>query len=352
MEKKLKELRRSLLEWYYKNKRDLPWRKTQDPFSIWLSEIMLQQTTVKTVIPYYEKFLKKYPDFKSIAKAKESDLLKAWAGLGYYNRIRNFQKAARHIAKNLKNKVPQKKEELITLPGLGSYTSAAIASIAFNEAVGVVDGNVKRVLSRLFTYEKEIKTSKADKYFQEKVDYLLDKKNPGDFNQAMMELGACICTPKNPLCLLCPLQKYCLAFKKGVVLNYPLQTKKIKYKDQYLLAVVFKSQDYFFIRKRDEKEIMASMWEIPFFEISGKESWDSETIKAFLKKENFPHLGDLEEISKLRHSIMNLRIKIRSFQLKLKKKYKMPLQGKWIPISDLSTYPLTTMTRKILEKNN
>lgn len=341
-----------LLGWYNANQRPLPWRKTQDPYAIWLSEIMLQQTQVATVIPYYHRFLKLFPDIKSIANAPEQDLLQAWAGLGYYNRIRQFQKAAQKIAFKWQGRIPSTKEELQTLPGLGDYTAAAVASIAFCEPVAVVDGNVMRVLSRLFCYSEDISKAAAKKYFQEKALSLLDPKNPGDFNQAMMELGATLCTPQKPKCLLCPVQKFCKARNQANPENFPVKLKKTTYVNEQLVAFVFQQNDAFFLRKRTTKEIMPGMWEFPLLPCPIlKNSPSLKTIQNLIAKNHWPaSLNSLiKPLKPIRHTIMNRRLKIFPFLLKTKKENKVQKNSIWISKRKLSLLPLTTITKKIQE---
>lgn len=208
-------IRRKLLDWYDKSKRNLPWRNTKDPYSIWISEVMLQQTQVKTVIPYYERWIETFPTLEKLAGAPEQKILKLWEGLGYYSRARNLKKAAQIITKELGGKVPNTVTDLQNLPGIGRYTADAIASIAFGLKTPVLDGNVKRVLSRLFCMNENGSTSASENRLWQRARDLLSVRRPGDFNQALMELGATICMPKSPTCPQCPLSTTCEAFLKG-----------------------------------------------------------------------------------------------------------------------------------------
>ena len=231
----LPDFRKSLLTWYSKHKRNLPWRHTSNPYKIWLSEIMLQQTTVEVVIPYYNRFLKTLPSLEDVAKVSEAELLKLWAGLGYYNRIRNFQKAARLVIAEQAGEIPKTKTQLMELPGLGSYTAAAIASIAFGEPVAVVDGNVMRVVTRLKAYGGDIGEASTKQFVQEVANQLLDQKNPGDFNQAMMELGALVCG-KIPQCQNCPVNRFCKA-KDRHPERLPV-VKKTRYQNRQIASLL------------------------------------------------------------------------------------------------------------------
>lgn len=221
----------TLLNWYQANKRQLPWRETSDPFKIWLSEVMLQQTQVITVIPYFEKFITKYKDIDALANADEEALLKDWEGLGYYNRIRNFHHAVKEVQEKYDSKVPSKPEEFFSLKGVGPYIGGAVQSIAFNNQLAAVDGNVLRVMTRLNRDSRD--TTKVS--VQKDIKNFIESDMPleaGDFNQALMELGATICTPRTPKCVVCPVREHCEAFKKGEVMNYPVK-KKAKKKAEY-----------------------------------------------------------------------------------------------------------------------
>jgi len=215
-----------LVKWYSLNKRPLPWRLNQDPYSIWISEIMLQQTTVQAVIPYFQRFMEKFVDVHKLADAEIEDIYELWAGLGYYSRARNLHKAAQKFSQT---GFPKTYLQLIEYPGLGPYTSRAVSSIAFEERTGVIDGNVIRVLSRLFALKKEWWKPKVREEFQEIADQLVQKEKPSIINQALMELGATICTPKNPTCLLCPLVKNCLARQKDLIEKLPLSKPRRKF---------------------------------------------------------------------------------------------------------------------------
>lgn len=325
--------RKNLLQWYHKNKRDLPWRKTKDPYAIWLSEIMLQQTTVATVIPYYQKFLKKFPTLSHLAKAPEQDYLKMWAGLGYYNRIRNFQKACQIVATDLKGVIPQRKEELLKLPGLGEYTAGAVASIAFEEPVPIVDGNIIRVLSRLYRYGQDITQLKSKKFFWDKAGELLDQKSPGDFNQAMMELGATVCTPKNPLCLLCPVKEECKAVSQGDPEKYPVRLKKPIYQKEQRTCYVYLHEKKTLLRQRQPGEILAGLWEFPEQPLIDPKSWQER-----------------KALSPIRHAIMNSRITISPLIVSVSKPTNPSQDFKWVHWNLLAKHPLTTITSKIIKK--
>jgi A/G-specific adenine glycosylase len=236
--RELIEFRKHLLKWFRQFQRDLPWRRGKDPYRIWLSEIMLQQTRVAAVIPYYERFLERFPDIASLAEAPEEDVLRLWSGLGYYSRARNLQRAAQQIAGEHRGRFPQSREQALTLPGIGSYTAAAILSIAFDAKLAVLDGNVARVLARLDTVRGDLRIAGRWQELQQSADERLDPKSPGDWNQAMMELGAVVCTPRAPQCLLCPVAKFCGARQLGLTELIPEKRKKRESVEITLAAAV------------------------------------------------------------------------------------------------------------------
>jgi A/G-specific adenine glycosylase len=218
--------RKNLLGWFRQFRRDLPWRHTKDPYRIWLSEIMLQQTRVAAVIPYYERFLERFPDVHALATAPQEEVLRLWSGLGYYSRARNLHSAAQEIVAKHGGVFPRKEKDALALPGIGRYTVAAILSIAYGAKLAVLDGNVARVLARIFAVQGDLRHAKRWKALQQSADGLLDQKSPSDWNQAMMELGATLCTPQSPQCLLCPVMQFCQARKLGKADSLPARRKK------------------------------------------------------------------------------------------------------------------------------
>ena len=237
--KKIAALRERLLEWFHKYQRDLPWRRNKDPYRIWLSEIMLQQTRVAAVIPFYERFLEHFPTIRTLASAPEAEVLRLWAGLGYYSRARNLQRAAKEIVEKHGGEFPRSSEYALGLPGIGSYTAAAILSIAFGACHAVLDGNVARVIARLGAVHGDLRESARWQSLQAAADALLDPDAPSDWNQAMMELGATLCTPKSPQCLLCPIAEFCRARQLGLIEIIPEKRKKRATEEVELAAAVF-----------------------------------------------------------------------------------------------------------------
>lgn len=257
----------ALLSWYREEKRDLPWRRTSDPYYIWISEVMLQQTRVETVIPYYERFIEKFPTMQHLTDAKEEELLKMWEGLGYYSRVRNLQSGVREVVENYGGKVPMSRKEISTLKGVGPYTAGAILSIAYGVPEHAVDGNVMRVLSRILLIEEDIAQSRNRKLFEQAVMDLISEEDPSSFNQALMELGAIICTP-NPHCLLCPVRDFCIAFAEGKQNQLPIKIKKQKMKHLHLASFAVQDQEgRWLMQKRPEKGLLAGLWEFPSVDI-------------------------------------------------------------------------------------
>lgn len=260
----IQSFQENLLQWYAENKRELPWRETNDPYKIWVSEIMLQQTRVDTVIPYYEKFMARYPTIFDLAKSKEQEVLKDWEGLGYYSRARNLREAVREVVATYEGKVPQDREKLGELKGIGPYTKGAILSIAFNQPEPAVDGNVMRVLSRVLSIKDNISEHKVRKRFEHIVKELICKVDPSSFNQGLMELGALVCTPTSPACLLCPVQSECRAFHEGITEQLPVKLKSKKQKVvPYIVLLLRDNEGKIAIEQRPNKGLLANMWQFP-----------------------------------------------------------------------------------------
>ena len=267
-EDKILSFRQKLLAWYDENKRDLPWRRSKNPYHIWVSEIMLQQTRVDTVIPYYERFLDWFPTVESLANAPEERLLKAWEGLGYYSRVRNMQTAAQQIMSEFEGKFPYTYEGISSLKGIGPYTAGAISSIAFNLPQPAVDGNVMRVLARLFEVNHDIGNPSNRKIFQAMMEILIDPNCPGDFNQALMDLGSDIEAPVNPRPEESPVKEFSAAYQHGTMDRYPIKAPKKKPIPIYLKALVVQNnQGQFLLEKNESEKLLAGFWHFPLIEV-------------------------------------------------------------------------------------
>lgn len=338
--KQIVDFQKHLLTWYDRHHRKLPFRESKNPYHVWLSEIMLQQTTMNTVLPYYERFLKAFPDLKAVANAKEQDLLKIWQGLGYYSRVKNFQKGCRKVLQEYNGHIPKTVFELKKLKGIGDYTAAAIASICFNEKRATVDGNVKRVLARVFYYDKNSQAKEADAFFLKKADALLDRKRPGDFNQALMEVGAMVCRPKRPMCLICPLQKFCAAKTKDPE-KLPLK-KKQNFVEVDYHALLLQKDGKLLLKKPTTTNLIKNMWELPSH-YEQKQSPENTWKKIFKTPPKF-----FEKIGTVKHSIMNQKITAHVYLAE-----KKALRSKdyaFMKRLDLDGIALNTLSKKIVKK--
>lgn len=278
------EIQDQLLAWYRRIRRDLPWRRTKNPYYIWVSEVMLQQTQVDTVIPYYNRFITQFPTMEDLAFAEEETVLKLWEGLGYYSRARNLQAGVKEVVENYSGKLPTERTEILKIKGIGPYTSGAILSIAFNKNEPAVDGNVMRVLSRLFLIEEDIAKVKTRQTFEQLLYKLIPNNEASDFNQALMELGALICKPKQPKCEACPLANCCKANDEGSQLTYPVKSKKTKTtRLTYQVLLLKDTTNRFMVHQRPENGLLANLWEFPM--LKGDETSSEKQIKAWMEEE-------------------------------------------------------------------
>ncbi len=336
-----------LTRWYIKHKRDLPWRLTRDPYKIWVSEIMLQQTTVNTVIAYYERWIKTFPTVHDLARAPLQTVLKQWQGLGYYNRAKNLHKAALVLINEHKGILPKDPQVIRSLSGFGPYTTGSVLSIAYDIPLTIIDANVRRVVMRLLALPG-IADTKQDKKINEFLLKVLPKKGVGDFNQALMELGALVCRTKEPVCILCPLTGYCQVYKEGKQEIIP-QTKKKVIKDiQAVIAIIKKGNNYF-IQKRPSKGLLADLWEFPGGKVRPRES----KVKALTRELN-EELGVQVKSSKhlfdVKHFYTQFRVNLSVFACSLDKEPKIDPTHKWVSFKDFSKYPMPSGTAKIIEK--
>lgn len=309
-----------LLEWFSKNKRDLPWRRKRNPYRVWLSEAMLQQTQVATVIPYFERWLKKFPTVQDLAKAPRDDVLKQWEGLGYYRRARNLHKAAQWVAITNKGVFPTTYEGWLGLSGIGSYTAAAISSVVNDEKVLVVDSNVKRVVTRLFTIKGEV----SEKIAKHRLGPFLPENKPGDFNEALMELGATICTSKNPKCLFCPVNEFCKAYQTGKVEKFPTAKLKKIVPHYYKYALISIKDDSLWLRQRSENEMLGGLW-------------------GFVLIDELPkHSTVLEKVN---HAYTHFKLTVTPVLSTISKK----TEGTFVSLQKLDKLALSTLDYKVLK---
>lgn len=343
------KIQEELLLWFLREKRDLPWRDTKDAYKIWVSEIMLQQTRVETVKDYFRRFMEHYPTVYDLASAKEEDVLKLWEGLGYYSRARNLYKGAKIVTEKYNGKVPNAKKDILSLPGIGDYTAGAVLSIAYNESIPAVDGNVLRVMSRVLGIWDNISDQKTKKDIQDVLLYMIPEGHAGDFNEGLMELGATICTPKSPSCKRCPLQKLCTAFEEGFQDELPIKSKKKKQKKLEYIVAYIAQNDKFLMKKRSDKGILAGMWELPMVEVSAESNME-EIVAKFLGEYGI-HIQLRKELGIAKHifthQIWAMRVCIG--EIIMNPKQKAPDEVRWMTKEELAKYMIPSAFEKVWE---
>jgi len=335
--------------WYRKNARDLPWRQTLNPYKIWISEIMLQQTTVNAVIPYYQKWIKMFPTVDCVAKAPLQKILKLWQGLGYYSRVKNIHKAAKIICAEWGKKIPDDPIVLRKLPGFGPYTVGAVLSIAFDQRQPIIDANVRRVIMRVLAMEGYADTTQDPKILTF-LDKKMPQKNLRTFNQAMMELGALICRTREPLCTLCPVKKLCRGYKKGIQEIIPTPKKKI-IKDIDVAIGILRRKGKYFIQKRPEKGLLADLWEFPGGKIKKGES-PAQAMRRELKEELDIDVTSSHHVMNVRHYYTQFRVNL---HVSLCTSFVSPIQQKdrkWVTLKGLEKYPMPSGSAKIVDRLN
>ena len=310
-----KTLRRKLLRWYQKNRRDLPWRRTRDPYAIWLSESMLQQTRVETVIPYWEKFLSRYPTVRDLAAAPLDDVLTLWAGLGYYSRARNLHRAAQVVTQEHEGELPDTAEALRELPGVGRYTAGAVASIAFEREAPLVDGNVIRVFARVFGIDEDTKSTPVVKRMWEHAEALVRGPSPGDFNQALMELGATVCIPRGPKCFACPVSPHCVAFREGLTESLPRKIKKTPPRPFSAVAGWIERKGKVLVVQRPAEGLLGGMWELPGGDLLPEEEPASGLTRTLRERVGLDVPG-ADELGHVEHVFSHLRMTLHVFRCK------------------------------------
>lgn len=344
------QLRAHLLAWYTRHRRELPWRDETRPYRIWVSEVMLQQTQVTTVIPYYKRFLERFPTVFELAAASQTEVLKAWEGLGYYARARNLHKAAQKIAGDLGGQLPTTSADLRRLPGFGDYTAGAVASIAFGEAVPAVDGNVKRVLARLFAIEADLSRGAGARRVKELAAELVDPAAPGDWNQALMELGATLCLPQTPRCLPCPVRDLCAGRRQGLAESLPVKPIKKPLPHFEVTAAVIQHNGQILIAQRPTEGMLGGMWEFP----GGKQE-PGESLEACLRREIREELGiDIEvgqPVAVVKHSYTHFKITLHAFYCRLQNGEPQKLavaDWRWVTLAQLDEFPFPRTDQQII----
>jgi A/G-specific adenine glycosylase len=332
-----------LLRWFEKNRRDLPWRKTGDPYAVWVSEIMLQQTQVATVIPYYQEFLKSFPTVLQLAKADLSKVLKVWEGLGYYSRARNLHQASQIVLNRFHGKIPNHLEGLLSLPGIGRSTAGAILSFAYHQDAPILDGNAKRVLSRLFAISESQGERKTEQLLWRISQSLIPKGFSNPFNQALMDLGSMICVPKEPRCSECPLRDVCKGRTSGDPRRYPSKRRKRAIPHRMAVSAVIKKNGRVLLNQRPPRGLLGGLWEFPNWEIDGEKRW---RVRNVIKKEMGINAKVKQSIGTFRQTYSHFKLTMQVFDCKhLNGKRK----GKWVPIQDLHLFPMSRIHRRIAQ---
>lgn len=353
---KVEAVTRSLLHWFAVNARDLPWRRTTDPYAIWVSEIMLQQTQVKTVIPYWDRWMRAFPNVAALAAADQARVLKLWEGLGYYTRARNLQRAAQLLASAPGTPFPATPEGVLALPGVGRYTAGAILSIAFNQPAPILDGNVIRVLARLHGITANVKeravndqlwTLAAELVQQAAAIQKPGERNCSHLNQALMELGATVCTPRQPACLLCPVKKHCVAFVQGMAEQLPNLGKRAEATKRRFVAFVVEAGGCYLARQRPAGVVNAHLWEFPNFEVTD----DPASADRGLVELIGPGSGTIESLCRIQHSITRYRITLEARLLRLPRRPRVGKEsGVWLRVEELEKLAFTAAHKKVLGK--
>jgi A/G-specific adenine glycosylase len=343
-------LRRRMLSWYERERRPLPWRGTRDPYRIWVSEVMLQQTQVNTALPYYRRFLRQFPTLRKLAGALLEEVLKRWEGLGYYARARNLHRACAIVLARHGGRVPDTWEPFRALPGVGDYIAAAVLSIAFNRPHAVVDGNVKRVLARLVTLRAPVNQTASHRMFQAEADRLLERRRPGDFNQAMMELGALVCTPASPRCALCPLIRFCAAYRRGVTAHYPQRVASRPVPEiEAAVGVVFKN-DRVLITRRPDQGLLGGLWEFPGGKLREGESAAEACVREIQEEVNLQVVAE-NLLAHVRHGYSHFRIRLQVFCCRYtagRVRLNGPAAHRWVRIEDLERFAFPRANLKFI----
>ncbi len=344
-------LGRQLLAWYKRHQRSLPWRETSDPYRIWISEIMLQQTQVDTVIPYYHRFLKAFPNVYALARAPLQDVLKAWENLGYYSRARNLHAAARMIVDQFDGRIPDTIEDIKTLPGIGQYSAGAILSIAYGQALPAVDGNVRRILSRVFAIRKPVDDPREQKKLFELAAALVPAKRPGDFNQALMDLGATICKAKNPNCSSCPMASICRAWLTDLQNILPVTRKAPAIPHRQAVAAVIRNPEgKLLVVQRPATGLLASLWKLPGGFIDDGENMES-SLRRSVKEELGISIRAGKKLASVDHAYTHFRIKLHAYESILLKGAPKAIgcqEWRWATSSDLNKLPLSKIDRMVI----
>lgn len=337
-----------LIAWFNENKRDLPWREDQDPYKVWVSEVMLQQTQVDTVIPYFENFIDKFPTPNHLAEADEQEVLKAWEGLGYYSRVRYLHSAVKEVREKYQGEVPTDRKKLSELKGIGPYTLGAIMSIAYDVPEPAVDGNVMRVISRVFEIDEDIAKAKTRKTFESIIREIISIEDPSSFNQGLMELGALICRPTNPKCELCPVKSECHAYKNNRQTLYPVKSKAKKQKPlSYYVFVLEDEQGKVLIEQRPAKGLLANLWQFPMVE---QKNIDSKLLAPFIEEVFQTKVLKSHQLKSIKHVFSHLIWSLDVYRFKVNKLERDNDNGHLVSSEEFDQFPFPVPFQKVIEQ--
>lgn len=346
------ELSRRLLEWYDLEQRQLPWRGHPDAYAVWVSEIMLQQTRVDTVIPYFERWMQRFPTIQSLASASEQEVLQSWEGLGYYSRARNMRKAARQVMEQFNGTLPQTRAELQQLPGIGPYTAGAISSIAFGQAEAALDGNIRRVIARFYAIREPARAPTVERRLWDLTRQNLPPDRSGDYNQALMDLGAAICTPRAPKCLLCPLSRECRARLLGIQEELPVLAKRPEIPHYLVTAAVLQRDGKVLIGRRPEKDLLGGMWEFPGGTVeTGEELVDG--LRREIREELGAEISIVAPFGVYRHAYTHFKVTLHAFLCQVEGLEPQALEAselRWVTRPELANYPMGKIDRLIANR--
>lgn len=342
----MEQIKTKILEWFRIYRRPLPWRETKDPYRVWLSEIILQQTRVKQGLPYYKKFIRAFPTIFHLANAKEKDVLKLWQGLGYYSRARNLHQTAKDIAHKYNGYFPPDHNTLKKLSGIGDYTASAIISICFGKPYEVLDGNVYRVISRIFGIRKPYNTPQGEKLFKEKARQLLTRDDPGTFNQALMDFGALQCTPRQPHCSLCPLFSHCKAYQLGIVNHLPVKIKHLKKRKRYFHYFCITNGNDLVLKKRLNKDIWQNLYDLPLIETKS-----NKKIGDRLYRKQWGINAPIKFQTQYKHTLTHQTIIARFYFVRISDTNRIPENAFLVPDNQLLNYPFPRLIERFLKEN-
>jgi A/G-specific adenine glycosylase len=340
-----------ILRWYSQNARDLPWRRRRDPYAIWISEVMLQQTRVETALPYFERWMVRFPSIRALAAASEQTVLKQWEGLGYYSRARSLRRAAQIIVRDHGGKIPSEVETLRRLPGVGAYTAAAVASIAFGKDEPALDGNIRRVLARVFNMRTPVGSPLAERRLRALSSQHLPKGRAADFNQALMDLGAVICLPRNPRCEACPMNDLCEAKRRGQQARLPVRARRGRLRRIFMGAAVISRQGQVLVSRRPSRGLLGGMWEFPKAEIPdppGDVTGYRKRLPAAILGTLKLRVGQPQHLIEVRHEYSHFEVIVHAFHCSMGSRA-MPQGFRWVRVNRLSRYPMGRVDRMIAD---